>query len=67
MVNVTRNKPAVVTMTQPAHDVRVSPVEELKLKAQLEDALRRGATGGQLYPGCQEPREIVFANPDSRP
>ena len=36
-MNVTRNRPAVVKMTQPAHDVRVSPVEELKLKAELED------------------------------
>ena len=24
-------------MTQPAHDVRVSPVEELTLKAQVDD------------------------------
>ena len=63
MVNVTRNKPAVVTMTQPAHDVRVSPVEELKLKAQLEDdfgVVRQGLT---FTPAGQEPREIVFAEP----
>ena len=37
VINVTRNHPAVVKMIQPAHDVRVSPVEELKLKADVED------------------------------
>ncbi len=37
VANVTRNHPAVVKMTQPAHDVQVSPVEELKLKAELDD------------------------------
>ena len=37
VVNVTRNHPPVVKITQPAHDVRVSPVEELKLKADIED------------------------------
>ena len=37
VINVTRNHPPVVKMIQPAHDVRVSPVEELKLKADVED------------------------------
>ena len=37
VANVTRNRPPVVKMTQPAHDVEVSPLEELKLKAELED------------------------------
>src|SRR6185437_121004 len=37
LINVTKNRPAVVTMTQPSHDVRVSPIEELRLKADLQD------------------------------
>ena len=37
VVNVTRNRPATVAMTQPGRDVRVSPVEELTLRAQVED------------------------------
>ena len=36
-VNVTRNRPPNIAMTQPAHDVRVSPVEELRLKSQVDD------------------------------
>jgi len=58
VANVTRNRLPVVTMSQPAHDVRVSPIEELKLKAQMDDdfgLVRQGITytlaGG-------EPREI---------
>ena len=58
VANVTRNRLPVVTMSQPAHDVRVSPIEELKLKAQMDDdfgLVRHGITytlaGG-------EPREI---------
>jgi len=58
VANVTRNRLPVVSMSQPAHDVRVSPIEELKLKAQMDDdfgLVRQGITytlaGG-------EPREI---------
>ena len=36
-VNVTRNRPATVVMSAPGRDVRVSPVEELKLQAKTED------------------------------
>ena len=48
VVNVTRNHPPVVKMTQPAHDVRVSPVEELKLKAEIEDDFGVTRHGSQL-------------------
>jgi hypothetical protein len=58
VANVTRNRLPVVTVSEPAHDVRVSPIEELKLKAQLDDdfgLVRQGITytlaGGQ-------PREV---------
>jgi hypothetical protein len=36
-IKVTPNRPATVTMTQPTHDVQVSPLEELQLRAALED------------------------------
>jgi hypothetical protein len=61
VANVTRNHPPVVTMVQPAHDVRVSPIEELKLNADLEDdfgLVRQGMT--YALPGGAS-REIVLA------
>ena len=49
VVNVTRNRPPVVTMTQPAHDVRVSPVEELHAQGPGRRRLRRGPPRPQLH------------------
>lgn len=66
VVNVTRNRPAVVKVTRPSRDVRVSPLEELKLQAQLEDdygVARYGLT--YEIPG-KEPREVVL-NGAARP
>ena len=59
-VNVTRNKPATVKVLRPAHDVRVSPVEELALQAQLDDdfgLIRHGVT---VTRAGQEPKEVVL-------
>jgi hypothetical protein len=59
-INVTKNQPPIIAMNQPAHDVRVSPVEELQLKAQVRDdfgVVRHGLTYSR--PGT-EPKEIVF-------
>jgi hypothetical protein len=60
VVNVTLNHPPVVKNTQPAHDVRVSPIEELRLKAEIEDdyGLTRHGLSYSLAGG--EPREIVL-------
>ena len=63
VVNVTRNRPAVVKMTQPARDVRVSPLEELRLKAQLEDDFGLVRHGLSYGVGGEEPREIVLNAP----
>ena len=65
VVNVTRNHPPVVKMTQPAHDVRVSPVEELKLKADIEDdfGLTRHGLTYSLTDG--KSHEIVLKGPAS--
>jgi hypothetical protein len=63
VVNVTRNHPPTVKNTQPAHDVRVSPIEELSLKAEIEDdyGLTRHGLSYSLAGG--EPREIVLNSP----
>ena len=63
VVNVTRNRPAVVKMTQPARDVRVSPVEELTLKAKLEDDFGLVRHGLSYSVAGEEPREIVLNGP----
>ena len=60
VVNVTRNHPPVVKMTQPAHVVRVSPVEELKLKADIEDDFGLTRHGLSYSTAGSEPREIVL-------
>jgi hypothetical protein len=63
VVNVTRNHPPVVKVTQPAHDVRVSPVEELKLKADIEDDFGLTRHGLSYSTAGGEPREIVLNSP----
>jgi hypothetical protein len=66
VVNVTRNRSATVKMTQPSHDVQVSPLEELALKAQIDDdfgVVRHGLSYGVAG---QEPKEIVLAAPDAK-
>jgi hypothetical protein len=63
VANVTRNHPPVVKNTQPAHDVQVSPVEELKLKAELEDDFGLVRHGLAYSMAGHEPREIVFKTP----
>ena len=65
---MTRNRPPVVKMSQPAHDVRVSPVEELKLKAELEDDFGVVRHGVSYTMAGREPREIVLpARPRPKP
>jgi hypothetical protein len=66
VANVTKNQPAVVKMSQPSHDVRVSPVEELKLKAQLEDDFGVVRHGVSYTMAGREPREIVLGAPAPR-
>ncbi len=63
VANVTRNRPPVVRVTQPSHDVRVSPVEELKLKATLEDDFGLVRQGVTFTLAGKEPREIALPAP----
>jgi hypothetical protein len=60
VANVTRNRLPVVTMSQPAHDVRVSPLEELKLKAQMDDDFGLVRQGFTYTLAGGEPREIAL-------
>jgi hypothetical protein len=64
VVNVTKNRPPTITLSQPARDVRVSPVEELTLKAKIDDdfgVVRHGISFGVAG---QEPREVVLDGPE---
>jgi hypothetical protein len=63
VVNVTRNHPPVVKITQPGHDVRVSPVEELKLKADVEDDFGVTRHGLSYSLAGGETHEIVLKAP----
>ena len=66
-MNVTRNRPRGGQDDPAARDVRVSPVEELKLKAKLEDdfgLVRHGLSYGMAG---DEPREIVLNGPAAAP
>jgi hypothetical protein len=60
VVNVTKNRPPVVKMAQPGRDVRVSPVEELKLKAQVEDDYGVARHGVSYTAAGREPRELAL-------
>jgi hypothetical protein len=63
VVNVTRNRPPVITLSQPARDVRVSPVEEVRLKAQVEDDFGVVGQGLNYTLAGQEPRDIPLMIP----
>ena len=65
VVNVTRNHPATVKMLQPAHDVQVSPLEELALEAQLDDDFGVVRHGLSYTFAGREPKEIVLTAPAS--
>jgi hypothetical protein len=60
IANVTRNRPPVVKMTQPTRDTAVSPLEELRLKADLEDDFGLIRQGLSFSMAGREPKEIVL-------
>jgi hypothetical protein len=61
-VNVTRNRPPTIAMSQPGHDVRVSPVEELRLKSQVSDDFGVVRYGVSFTTAGMEPRDIVLSD-----
>jgi hypothetical protein len=66
-VNVTRNKPATVAVAQPARDVRVSPVEELTLKANVADDFGVVRHGLAYSIAGEEPKEVELAGSNAKP
>lgn len=63
-INVTRNRPADVRVARPARDVRVSPIEELSLGAELADDFGLVRHGVTLMLAGKEPQEIVLGAPE---
>ncbi len=61
-VNVTRNRPPTIAMSQPGHDVRVSPVEELRLKSQVSDDFEVVRHGVNFTTAGMEPRDVVLSD-----
>lgn len=60
VVNVTRNRPPVITIAQPGRDMRVSPVEELRLKAKMEDDFGLIQHGISFAVAGREPKDVVL-------
>ena len=61
-MNVTRNHPPTIAMSQPGHDVRVSPVEELRLKSQVSDDFGVVRHGVSFTTAGMEPRDVVLSD-----
>lgn len=59
-VQVTRNQPPVVTVPRPGRDARVSPLEELPLKADIKDDYGVVRHGVSVAMAGQPPREVVL-------
>jgi Domain of unknown function (DUF4175) len=65
-VNVTRNTPPTITMSQPGHDVRVSAVEELRLRSQISDDFGVVRHGISLTTPGKEPHDVILSD-EARP
>ena len=61
-MNVTRNRPPAIAMSQPGHDVRVSPVEELRLRSQISDDYGVVRHGVSFTMAGAEPRDVVLSD-----
>ncbi|MDG3004348.1 DUF4175 family protein [Paludisphaera mucosa] len=64
-VNVGRNRPPTIAVAAPGRDVRVSPVEELRLKAQADDDFGVVRHGLSYVHAGGEPREVVLSAADA--
>lgn len=62
-VRVTRNLPPVVTVPRPGRDSRVSPIEELPLKADVKDDFGLVRYGVSVSAFGQPPTEVVLGEP----
>ncbi len=59
-VNVTPNKPPTIKFTKPGRDVRVSPIEELEIAAELNDDFGVTAYGLGYSFGGDEPTDVAL-------
>lgn len=66
-VRVTSNLPPVVKVTRPGRDSRVSPIEELPLKAEVKDDYGLVRFGVSVAAGGQPPVEVVLGEPTAAP
>jgi hypothetical protein len=64
VVNVKQNRPPTLKIAKPGHDVRVSPIEELGLMAELSDDFGLLRYGMSYSLGGGEPTEIVLSDSD---
>ncbi|MBA3313613.1 MAG: hypothetical protein H0T47_10050 [Planctomycetaceae bacterium] len=62
-LNVIPNRPPAVVAAQPAHDVRVSPIEELSVKAKVEDDFGIVRHGVTYALAGRETKEVVLEKP----
>jgi Domain of unknown function (DUF4175) len=61
-VNVTRNRPPTIAISQPGHDVRVSPVEELRVKSRISDDFGVVRHGVSLATAGMAPLDVVLSD-----
>src|SRR5262249_10965054 len=64
LVTAPGRRPPVSPMSQPARDVRVSPVEELALKAEVADDFGVVRHGLSYAMAGREPREVLLKGPE---
>ncbi len=62
-LNVLPNRPPTVVASVPAHDVRVSPIEELSLKAKIADDFGVARHGVTYMPAGEDAQEVVLDGP----
>jgi hypothetical protein len=65
-IRVTRNLPPVVTVPRPGRDSRVSPLEELSLKADMKDDFGIVRQGVSVTAADQTTKEIVLGEATSQ-
>jgi hypothetical protein len=66
-VLVTKNQPPTVAVPRPGRDMRVSPLEELALKADIKDDYGLVRYGVSVAAFGQEPKEIVLSDAAAKP
>jgi hypothetical protein len=59
-LNVVRNKPAIVKVSRPSRDVRVSPVEELALEGEMRDDFGVMRQGLNYSVAGRAPQDLVL-------